>query len=128
MAHRKTIAAGGGGVLVVAHARDCIQVSQSLAVLANTLEARRVPMGGLVIRESGSRAAVRDAVEVGSTRFPHSVVRARAIAPLLRATGFDTTPIALVVDSTGHIVGLEHIGSDAGVIGRLTNMLEMNTR
>lgn len=126
-AHREAIAADGGGVLFLAHALDCIYVSQNVAVLAKTLGDRQVPLRGLVIRESDSRAAVRDAIEVGNTRFPHFEIRARSIAPLFRVTGFDTTPIALVVDSTGHIVGLEHVGSDPEVVGRLARLVEGNT-
>lgn len=49
-------------------------------------------MRGLVIRESDSTAAVKDAIEVGNTRFPHFAVGGRAIGLLGSAATVQITP------------------------------------
>ena len=76
----------------------------------------------LILRGRAGQDVMEEAIEVGNARFPHTSVSRRTVAALLRSTGYDTTPLALVVDSDGRIAGLEHITNDPAVADRLVVM------
>lgn len=117
--HLESISADGGGVLLVSQPRDCIEFSTISGRIAESLEDHQVPVRGLIIGGRVSAATLEEAMRIANSRFPHSVVGRRTAAVALRATGFDTTPVALVVDSAGRITAIEQITRDPRVIERL---------
>lgn len=123
LAHQRgLIAAEGGGVVIVSQPRDCIETANITRLIASRLTDHSIPARGLILRGRAGQAVMDEAMKVGNARFPHTSVSRRTFAALLRSTGYDTTPLALVVDSEGRITGLEHITNDSAVADRVVVM------
>lgn len=106
-------------MVVISQPCDCIETADMTRLIASRLNDHSIPARGLVFRGRAPQAVLDEAIEVGNARFPHTPVSGRTVAALLWSTGYDTTPIALVVDSDGRITSVEHITSDPAVADRL---------
>ena len=114
--YREMVAAKGGGVIVVSQPVDCIALSNVSARLAESLKDESVHIQGLIIRDLGSPQVLEEATRIANSRFPHAVIGRRAAARALKTAGFDTTPVAIVVDSAGRSVAMMQITGHSDVI------------
>lgn len=121
--HREMIAAKGGGVIMVSQPLDCIELSDVSERIAEKMTADSVHIHGLIIRDLESSQVFEEATRIANSRFPHFGIGRRAAARALRAAGFATTPVAIVVDSAGRIVAMKQITGHPNLIEDLVAVI-----
>ena len=124
--HREAIARSGGGVIVMSQPLDCIQLSDVSERIAERLTEDSIHVRGLIIRGGVPPHVFEEAIRMANSRFPHSIVGRTAASRTLRAAGFDTTPVAIVVDSVGRIAAMKQIAGSPEVIEHLVALVGAN--
>ncbi len=123
--HRQALAEAGGGVLFVMQPQDCGGTAGTLEQAGVALIARDIPIRGLIMPGPVSHRETQTVLGMANDIFPHFLVSNRTVATLAAWAGISSTPVALIVDSSGSLAGLVSIGDlqPARLVERLVGRL-----